>query len=479
MRTGVDGATLQRPVAMPVLADLRVHFVGIGGAGMSGAASLLLESGAVVSGSDLIPFDGLGQLTAAGALISIGHRAEQLPDPVDLVVISAAIPAENPELALARDRRLPVVKYAELLGRLMASARGVAIAGTHGKSTTTAMAVHCFRRAGLDPSFVVGARSAQTGGGSGRGCGPHLIVESCEYDRSFLHLWPESAAILNIEADHLDCYQDLEHVVGAFAEFATQVHPDGLLVCNADDPLVLEAAAATPAEMQTFGFRDSADWQAVDVQCTAGTHRFHVRYRGGRLFTTTLAVPGRHNVANALAATALACHAGAEPESVAEALAEFTGVQRRLTCRGDYSGVTVLDDYAHHPTEIRVTLEAARSRYQPRRMWVVFQPHQCSRTRYFMDQFAESLALADEIVIADVYGARESDPTACRNGAIELTARIHGLGGRARHAPSLEAVTPLLIEHVAHGDLVLTMGAGDVWKVADDLVARLCQPNPV
>lgn len=473
MRTEVEGTTThQAPTGLKVQ-GLRLHLIGIGGAGMSGAARVLLQHDAFVSGSDLVPFDGLGDLVSAGARISIGHREQQLPHDVDLVVISAAIPPDNPELALARARGARVMKYAELLGRLMATRRGVAIAGTHGKSTTTAMTVHLFRQAGLDPSFILGARSDQTCGGSARGQGPHFIVESCEFDRSFLHLHPESAAVLNIEADHLDCYQDFEHLAEAFIQFARQVRPDGLLVCNADDPTVNSVAAAASAPVQTFGFDDRADWQARAMHATADGHAFEVWFRSTRVFATEMRIPGKYNVANALAATALAWHAGAEPETVAEALATFTGVKRRLSWRGETCGVTVVDDYAHHPTEIRMTLEAARSRYRPQRMWVVFQPHQYARTCHFMDQFASSFSLADEIIVPDVYGAREADPDACRKGAQELVARMSSLGKRARHLPTLEAAAADLIDHVTPGDLVVTMGAGDVWKVADELVARL------
>ena len=477
MRTEVDGATIREPVALPALAGLRVHLVGVGGAGMSGAAALLLEAGAIVSGSDLVPFDGMGDLVARGARIAVGHREEQLRTGVDLVVISAAIPRENPEFAAARARGVPVIKYAALLGGLMARRKGVAIAGTHGKSTTTAMTVHLFRQAGLDPSFILGAKSAQTNGGSGYGRGPHFIVESCEYDRSFLHLHPQCAAILNLEADHLDCYQDLEHVVGAFAEFASQVRPDGLIIGNGDDPMVMQAVRSSVARVQTFGLDNEADWEVADVRSEGGRSAFDVRFYGDRILSTELAIPGRHNVANALAATALAFHAGADVQGIAKALASFDGVGRRLTWRGERGGVTILDDYAHHPTEIRVTLEAARGRYEPKRLWVVFQPHQYARTCHFMDDFARSFALADEVIVPDIYGARESDPQACSAGAQELASRICRLGGHARYVPSLEGATAHLMECVVDGDLVITMGAGDVWKVADDLVARICRPD--
>jgi UDP-N-acetylmuramate--alanine ligase len=458
-------------------ADMRVHMVGIGGAGMSAAAAMLLKFGANLSGSDLEDFDGLGALVNTGARIAVGHREEQLHPDTELVVISAAIPDSNPELAAARVRRLPVIKYAELLGALMRHHRGVAIAGTHGKSTTTAMCAHLFREAGLAPSFVIGARSDQLGGNSDVGSGPHLIVESCEFDRSFLHFEPASAAILNIEPDHLDCYGSFEEIVEAFAQFAEGVAPDGLLVCNAEDRWARKAAEAARARVETLGFEADADYRALNLTSDRGRYAFEVTRHGRHVLSTQLSVPGRYNVSNALAAIALTCDAGGDPDSIARALSTFAGIQRRLTWRGEGRGVIVVDDYAHHPTEVRVTIEAARYRYQPKRTWVVFQPHQYSRTRHFIDQFADSFGDVDEVVVPDVYGARESNTSDQPMGSEELVSRIRKNGGRARYVPTLDAVAEHVAMHVVEGDLVVTMGAGDVWKVADELVERICRPD--
>ena len=477
MHTEVEGITTWPTAALPAPAGLCVHLIGIGGAGMSAAASMLLELGAKVSGSDLESFDGLGNLVAAGARVSVGHHETQLAPDADLVVASAAIPESNPELVAARACGMRVIKYAELLGLLMADRCGMAIAGTHGKSTTSAMVVHILRQAGLDPSFVIGARSSQLGGGGGVGCGRHLIVEACEYDRSFLHLQPESAAILNLEPDHLDCFGDLDGVIEAFCRFAERVEPTGLLVCNAEDERVIQASRSATAMVETFGVESPANWQAVHLRSDRGAYAFDVLFNHQRVLTTRLNVPGKYNVANALAATALAYHAGADPEGIGQALATFEGLDRRMSWRGKGEGVTILDDYAHHPTEIRVTIEAAKNRYQPRRTWVIFQPHQTSRTHHFMDQFASALSRIDEIIIPDVYGARESDAQACKAGSQELALRIRKLGGHARYLPSFEAVTDHLLEHIAEGDLVMTMGAGDVWRIADELVERLCRSD--
>lgn len=466
-------------VNWPVGRDLnqrRIHLIGIGGAGMSGAAALLLKLGARVSGSDATDFAGVGELVGAGARVAIGHREEQLFPETELVVISAAIPESNPEWIKARRLNIPVIKYAQLLGLLMGHRHGVAIAGTHGKSTTTAMTALIFQSAGLDPSFVVGAVSNQLGGSSAAGGGPHFIVESCEFDRSFLHLSPQSAAILNVEADHLDCFGEFEAVVDAFSRFAALVPPSGFLVCNADDPVALRAGCASRGRVESCGFGPDADWRAMNLRLEGGCFVFDVLRRGVFHFHARLAIPGRHNVANALAAIAIAHDAGADIAAIQDALARFDGVQRRMTFRGTARGVTLVDDYAHHPTEIRATIHACRDRYAPRRTLVVFQPHQYARTRYFMEDFATSFSEADEIIIPAIYAAREPGADAV-GGANELVQRIKDQGGRARFVASLHDAADLVASSVVDGDLVMTMGAGDVWKVADELVERICGPD--
>ena len=466
--------TARRRLRQGAWSGLRVHLIGVGGCGMNGAACLLAEAGAVVSGSDMNPFEGVGRLTSRGVRVAIGHRAEQLTPDVELVVISAAIPESNPELRQARASGIPVVKYAQLLGSLMRARAGVAIAGTHGKSTTTALCAHLFRASGLDASFVVGACVPQLQGNGGYGRGSHLIVEACEYDRSFLQFTPRYGVVLNVEPDHFDCYRSFGDLVEAFNRFARNVRPDGLFLCNAEDHWALRAAGASRARVATFGFEAGAHWQAREVSRQRGCSRFEVWHHGGWVLTTELSIPGRYNVSNALAAIALACEEGADPEAVAQALPRFEGIGRRLTWRGAGRGVTVVDDYAHHPTEIRLTLEAARARYEPRRTRVIFQPHQYSRTLHLLEQFAESFALADEVIVPDVYGAREQGGgPPPQVGSKELASLINERGRPARHLPTLAAVTEHLASTLAEGDLVLTMGAGDVWKVADELVGRI------
>ncbi len=456
------------------LENSRVHLIGIGGCGVRGAATVLAQLGATVSGSDRRQFEGMGELVARGVRVAIGHRAEQMPPDADLVIVSAAIPQDNPELAAARKQGTPVIKYAELLGRLMQTRLGVAIAGAHGKSTTTAMCAHIFRVAGLAPTFLIGAGSQQIGGSAALGSGPHLIVEACEYDRSFLQLRPSFAAILNIDSDHFDCYAKFDGLVEAFTQFARQVDGDGLLICNADDEWALAAAEGAAARVETFSIGDDADWRAVDLRADRSRHRFDVYYRRMRRMSIELGIAGRHNVGNALAAVALAEGAGVPPAAIAEALASFNGVRRRLTYCGKGRGVTIVDDYAHHPTEIRCTIRAAQGRYTPRRTWVVFQPHQYCRTRHLLDEFADSFGAADEVVVPDVYDARGHDSSEQLVGSPQLVERIIQRGVRVCYLPTLEEATEHVASHMTEGDLVLTMGAGDVWKVADGLVARLC-----
>lgn len=457
----------------------QVHLIGIGGCGMRGAALVLMRRGATVSGSDASASSETARLVKAGAKIAIGQRKENVPDPVDLVVYSAAIKPDNAELAEARRRGCEAIKYSDLLGRLMRGREGIAIAGTHGKSTTTGLTAFALQRAGRDPSFVVGAMVDQLGGSSGVGDGSHFVVEACEYDRSFLHLAPKFAAILNVEEDHLDCYRDLQDIIQAFSQFASLLPPDGVLVVNGESRAAMASAHQCASTIETFGFGPGMTWQAVDARVEGGCFRFGIARNGEVLAETHLQIPGRHNVANALAGAALCWHGGVPMDLIARILPEYHGAQRRLTLRGLVNGVTVLDDYAHHPTEIQVTLRAARERYQPKRLWVVFQPHQHSRTRFLLADFARSFAQADVVVVPDIYFVRDSESERNRVTAGDLVDRIHLNGGVAEYQGSFEAIVDKLAQTVEPGDVVLTMGAGDVWHVADDLVANLKGSAPI
>jgi UDP-N-acetylmuramate--alanine ligase len=451
----------------------RVHLIGMGGCGMCGAAAMLQRRGAKVSGSDRSDSAALQALAGMGVKVFVGQQAANMPDSCDLVVCSAAIKESNPELQAARQHGFQVVKYSQLLGLLMCEHEGVAIAGTHGKSTTSAMASFVLREAGVDPSFVIGAGVEQLGGGSGAGGGKHFVVEACEYDRSFQNLRPRIATILNIEEDHLDYYRDLDEIVGSFRAFAELLPADGLLVVNADDRNAMRVAAGLNAEVQTFGFGDSADWHAKIIEVVRGRARFEASFRGRKVVDVSMGLPGRHNVANALACLAVCVRCGVAPEVAADAIGRFHGAQRRMTLMGQCAGVTVIDDYAHHPTEIQVTLKAAREFYAPRKMYVVFQPHQHSRTRFLLNDFARSFSAADVVVVPDIYFVRDSESERDLVAATDLVNQIHRNGGEARYEPDFNRIVAMLCGEVQENDLVVTMGAGNVWQIADNLLACL------
>ncbi len=460
------------------LKNLRIHMIGIGGAGMSGVAAMLLRCGATVSGSDGAPSAVTAKLALAGATVDFEQHAAAIPADCELVVASAAIRDDHPQLIEARQRGLRIAKYAQFLGEVMAHFDGVAISGTHGKSTTTAWLAFVLREAGRDPNFVVGATVPQLGGGSGVGDGRAFVAEACEYDRSFLNLRPRHAVILNIEEDHLDCYRDLAEIEQAFTDFAAQVEPAGLLLLNGDDAACQrvaerQRAAAGRAAVETFGLSPGNTWTATDILVHQGIYSFVVARSGAALGRVTLGLPGRHNLMNALAVTALALHNGAAWDDVVRGLADFRGASRRLDLRGVARDVTVVDDYAHHPTEIQATLAAARQRYNPARLWCIFQPHQHSRTRFLLADFANSFELADRIVVPDIYFVRDSERDREAVSSADLVERVRARGGNAEYVASFEQIVDLLAAQAQPGDLVLTMGAGTIWKVADDLLVRL------
>lgn len=463
----------ERYVLPDKLENLRIHFVGVGGCGMSGLAALMLRRGARVSGSDARASDELARLVERGARITTQQRAEAVPTEADLVVASAAIPADHPELLEARRRGLPIFKYAQMLGMVMARFDGIAIAGTHGKSTTTAWLTFVLRQAGLDPSFVVGATVDQLGGGSGDGGGRHFVAEACEYDRSFLNLRPRQAAILNIEEDHLDCYKDIHAICEAFAAFAAGVPADGLVVLNGQDVRCQALIPSLAAEVQTFGAVPGVTWQASDIVLHEGRYTFNVAHNGQTLGCVRPGLAGLHNVYNALAVIAIAHQCGVSWEQMQAGLTEFRGAHRRLELRGEIGGRRILDDYAHHPTEIRATLRAARERFNPNRLWCIFQPHQHSRTRFLLTDFAQSFTHADRVVVPDIYFVRDSQRERELVSAEDLVKEIRTRGGDATYIPQFEAIVDRLAREAQPGDVVITMGAGNIWKVADELVQRL------
>lgn len=452
----------------------RIHLIGVGGCGMSGLAGVLLRCGAIISGSDRVENAALRQLEAAGATIRIGQAPINVSSDCDLVVFSAAIQDDNPELQAARRLGLECVRYAEMLGRVMGLRTGIAVSGTHGKSTTSALLAYILRRAGRDPTFVIGAHVEQLGGGSGVGDGPHFVTEACEFDQSFLNLRPQSAAILNLEEDHLDYFADLNAIIESFASFASLVPADGLIVANGEDRNVAAAVRHAGARVETFGFSETATWRAANVVGLKGCYAFDVCREGGRFVRVRLThLAGRHQISNALAATALAHDAGIAPDDIAAGLATFRGADRRLTKRGEASGILVLDDYGHHPTEIQVTLRAVREQHPNRRLWVVFQPHQHSRTRFLLNDFARSFGQADRLLVPDIYFVRDSEAERDAICSQDLVDRVRANGGDAQYLAATDEIVEHILTQSTPGDVVLTMGAGDVWKIADALIQRL------
>ena len=460
--------TESRPASK--FAGQRVHFIGIGGCGMSGLARMLLDGGATVSGSEPKPNAQTFELTSKGAKISRDQMGELLSRDIDLVVRTAAVPDDNREFLAAKAYGVRTIKYAQMLGEVMGERFGIAVAGTHGKSTTTAMIAHALMQCGADPSFVVGGTAPQLGGGSRSGASEFFVAEACEFDRSFHHLHPRVALITNIEEDHLDCYENIDQIVESFRAFAKLVPSDGLIIASGRDRRITQALAGITTPTELVALAEGFSWSALVTSVDHGCYCGRVKYKGHEVCELRMSVAGEHNLLNATMALA-ACHAcGIDLLRAADALGAFAGVDRRMSEIGRYNGAVVVDDYGHHPTEIRATLKAVRERYQPRRLLCVFQPHQHSRTRFLLQDFAESFAQSDETIMPDIYFVRDSESERQRVSALDLVGLINRNGQRARHIPDFSAIVEYLREEAAEGDLIVTMGAGNVWEIGRDLV---------
>jgi UDP-N-acetylmuramate--alanine ligase len=442
----------------------RVHLVGIAGAGLRSLSEVLLRWGWKVSGSDLAP-ESAAELCAAGARIYRGHAAAHLSPRPDVVVYSDAVPPENPELTLARQWGLLTLSYFQALGRIMAGKAGVAVAGTHGKSTTTAMLAHVLTSAGLSPTVVAGAAPLGQVSGGRAGRGPLMLVEACEYRANFLHLRPRQAAILGIEPDHFDCYPSMEPLVDAFARFAALVPEDGRLLARHDCSFTRRAIAGVRCPVATFGLDPQADWSAGQLQHQRGRYDFDLLHNHKRVGHVCLQVPGQHNVLNALAAAALAWENGLSPQQIEAGLSEFPGLRQRLEHVGAWRRVTLLDDYAHHPTEVTASLTAVRQMYPGRRLWCVFQPHQASRTAALLSELAASLQNADKVIVADIFRAREPKPRPGEVTAADLAEAVRALGADVAEVHATEAILPWLKTHLNAEDVLITMGAGNIRKI--------------
>ncbi|HEY1242798.1 MAG TPA: UDP-N-acetylmuramate--L-alanine ligase [Bryobacteraceae bacterium] len=447
------------------------HFTGIGGIGMSGIAEVLLNLGYDISGSDLRLSPTTERLAALGARIHEGHAAENVAGARALVV-SSAVDEQNPEVQEARRLQIPVIPRGELLAELMRLKYGIAVAGSHGKTTTTSMTATILNFAGLDPTVVVGGRVGTMGGSNARvGRSDFLVVESDESDGSFLKLAPIIAVVTNIDREHLDHYPSLEAIRDAFVEFVNKVPFYGAVIVCLDDPNVQGILPAIKRRTITYGTAAQAEMEATDIACGSFASDFRLRYRTADLGCFHLGVPGRHNVLNAMAAIAVALELEVKPDTIREALATFNGVDRRFQVRGTERGVTVIDDYGHHPTEVRATLDAARV-CGFRRIHVLFQPHRYTRTFHLMDEFGRAFHQADSLFLMDVYAASEKPiPGATAEAMAE---RIRQFGHRSvEYVGTLERGVDALFRAAQEGDVALTLGAGNVWQAGEKLLARL------
>jgi UDP-N-acetylmuramate--alanine ligase len=449
-----------------------VHFMGVSGAGMSTLAELLVRDGGQVTGCDLKHGAGARSLTAHGAHISHGHDPAHVQDAVALVMTSA-IAAGHPEVVAARERGIPVLKRAQALGSIVNRGTVLAVAGTHGKTTTTAAATAILEAAQLDPTGMVGGRMAAWGGGLRPGASDIYVVEADEYDRSFLTLRPAAAVVTSVEADHLDIYGDLSGVEAAFADFLRQVDEGGLIAACSDDlpaRRIAEAVGTTRSVLR-YGTGEAAELRAIDIRHEGRSMSFTVVDRGATLGRLTVGSPGLHNVRNALGAFALARHAGAPFAAAQAALPDFSGVARRFQELGTAGGVTVVDDYAHHPTEVQATLSAARGTYPGRRIVAAFQPHLFSRTRDLADDFGRMLAAADAVWVTDIFPAREA-PIAGVTGELIVRAAREA-GSEVMYVLTLDELNRGLRESLQDGDVLIAMGAGDIDEMAHELFATL------
>jgi UDP-N-acetylmuramate--alanine ligase len=447
-----------------------VHFVGIGGIGMSGIAEVLLNLGYRVSGSDIKDSPLIRRLAQLGARIALGHAPENLGG-ASVVVTSSAVKADNPEVAEAHRRLVPVIPRAEMLAELMRMKYAVAVAGAHGKTTTTSLVAAVLSEAGLDPTVVVGGRLASLGSNARLGQGEFLVAEADESDGSFLVLFPTVAVITNIDREHMDHYGTEEALETAFVDFANKVPFYGAVVACLDDPRVQAVLPRIRKRTVTYGLSAQADVSARQVRREGGVSRFQVFRRGEPLTEVALALPGEHNVLNALAAVAVATELDVAPDTAARALSGFSGVDRRSQVIGEAGGVLVMDDYAHHPSEVQATLKGLREAHG-RRIVAIFQPHRYSRTRDLFERFLTAFYGADVLVVTDIYPAGEAPSPEVTAAALVAGIRAHGHKD-AELIPELARVPELLAPRLQEGDLVVTLGAGNVWQAGEALLRRL------
>jgi len=448
-----------------------IHFVGIGGIGMSGIAEVLLNLGYAVSGSDLVDSDVTRRLARLGVRYCTGHQARNV-DQADVVVVSSAVLADNVEVLAAKARKIPVIPRAEMLAELMRMKYGVAVAGSHGKTTTTSLIATVLAKAGLDPTLVIGGRLNSLGGNAKLGQGQFMVAEADESDGSFLKLNPMVAVVTTIDREHLDFFQSLAEIQKAFEQFLNKVPFYGFCVVCGDEPNIRAILPGLTKKVFTYGLQGDVDYSAHEVQTQGFGSSFVARRYGKVLGTVVLNIPGFHNIANALAAIATGVELDVPFACIQEGLREFSGIHRRFEVKGEAGGITVVDDYGHHPTEIGATLHTARLVWPGRRLMVIFQPHRYTRTQTLWREFCPPLLRADVLLLTEVYGAGER-PIPGVSGTL-IWEGMQALGHpQARFIPHQEELASEMLRHLRAGDVVLTLGAGDVWKVGEQLLKAL------
>ena len=448
---------------------LHVHFIGIGGISMSGLAEILLGEHFTISGSDSKPSTLTERLVSLGATIFYPQKASNIIDGIDVVVYTAAIHEDNPEFAEAKRQNLPMLSRAELLGQLMTNYETpIAISGTHGKTTTTSMLSHILLEAETDPTISVGGILNAIGGNIRVGGSDIFVTEACEYTNSFLNFLPKISLILNVEEDHMDFFKDIDDIRCSFHRFASILPKDGTLVINKNIEQLEAITNNLDCKVITYSEVQEADYGAANITFDElGNASFDLIRYGEFVDRIKLSVAGNHNVSNALSTIAVADLLQIPMETIKKGILSFGGTVRRFQYKGERNGFTIIDDYAHHPTEIRATLTSARN-YPHKDIWCIFQPHTYTRTKAFFHEFAEALSLADHVILADIYAARETDTLGMSSEA--LAEEIKKLGTDAYYLPSFEAIENFVLEKVIHGDVLITMGAGDVVNIGDSLL---------
>ena len=448
---------------------ISIYFVGIGGISMSGLAEILANAGFRVSGSDAKKSAVTAMLEARGIPVFYGQRAENITDDIDCAVFTSAIHPDNPEYQEIVARQIPYLSRAELLGQMMQNYRmPIAVSGTHGKTTTTSMISEILLKADTDPTLSIGGILKSIGGNIRVGSSDYFVTEACEYTNSFLSFFPKVGIILNIEEDHMDFFKDLEDIRSSFRKFARLLPEDGCLIINGEIDRVDEITEGLPCRVLRYGLCEGNDYVAHNIVYNEQSHSvFQVTYPDKTVRSFELQVPGAHNISNAMAAIALADLFDLNEGAVKEALAAFRGTDRRFEYKGTIGGVTVVDDYAHHPTEITATLTAARN-YPHKTIWCVFQPHTYTRTKAFLTEFAQALSLADRVVLADIYAARETDTLGVSSELLQKL--LLEKGCNCAYFPTFDEIENFLLENCTTGDLLITMGAGDVHKIGENLL---------